>query len=52
MNTFFSFAAEEVIKEIDSPQIKLLMDIFHLQRICGNLTQNIKRFLPITGKWK
>ena len=42
-------AAEEVIKDVNSPNIRLLMDIYHMQRLCGNLTENIKRFHPITG---
>jgi len=41
--------AEEVIKDVNSPNIRLLMDIYHMQRLCGNLTENINRFHPITG---
>jgi len=41
--------AEKVIGEINSPNLRLLLDIFHLQRISGNLTENIKKLLRITG---
>jgi len=41
--------AEEVIHEVNSPNIRLLMDFYHMQRLCGNLTNNIKKLLPITG---
>ncbi|XP_017760024.1 PREDICTED: putative hydroxypyruvate isomerase [Eufriesea mexicana] len=38
-----------VVKNISSPNLKLLLDIFHLQHICGNITKNIKELLPYTG---
>jgi len=41
--------AEEIIKDVDSPNIKLLMDFYHMQRICGNLTRNVEKLMPITG---
>lgn len=37
------------IKEINSPNLKLQLDIFHLQLLKGNLTNNIKTFFPYTG---
>ena len=49
MSMFWIILAEEVINEINSPNIRLLMDFYHMQRLCGNLTNNIKRLLPITG---
>uniref|UniRef100_A0A6M2DPN0 Putative hydroxypyruvate isomerase n=1 Tax=Xenopsylla cheopis TaxID=163159 RepID=A0A6M2DPN0_XENCH len=41
--------ALNVIKTIDSPNLKLMLDIFHLQQICGNITYNIQKLLPYTG---
>lgn len=41
--------AVDIIKKISSPQLKLQLDLFHLQQICGNLTRNIKDLLPYTG---
>lgn len=38
-----------LIKKIDSKNIKLQLDIFHLQHIRGDLTNSIKTFLPHTG---
>ena len=42
-------AAEEIIKDVDSPNVKLLMDFYHMQRICGNLTRNVEKLMPLTG---
>ena len=42
-------SALHVIKKINSPNLKLQLDIFHLQHIKGNLTQNIKQLLPYVG---
>lgn len=39
----------KIVKKINSPYLKLLVDIFHLQQICGNLTKNIMELLPYTG---
>ncbi|XP_028176659.1 putative hydroxypyruvate isomerase [Ostrinia furnacalis] len=41
--------AIEIIKRIGSPNLKLMMDIFHLQHICGDLSHNIKNFMPYVG---
>ncbi|KAL0819004.1 hypothetical protein ABMA28_008289 [Loxostege sticticalis] len=41
--------AIDIIKRIDSPNLKLMMDIFHLQQICGDVTHNIKNFMPYVG---
>ncbi|CAM1297924.1 Gip (predicted) [Pycnogonum litorale] len=41
--------AEKIVKMINSPYLRLQLDIFHLQLIAGNLTRNIKRYLPLTG---
>ncbi|KAJ9579304.1 hypothetical protein L9F63_024593 [Diploptera punctata] len=39
----------EVIKKVNSPNMKLMLDIFHLQQICGNLTRNITELMPFVG---
>jgi len=41
--------AMEIIKEIDDDQIRLQLDIFHLQQIQGNLTKSIEKLLPHTA---
>lgn len=41
--------AVEVIKRIDSANLKLQLDIFHLQHICGDLSYNIKNLMPYVG---
>nr|XP_033334323.1 putative hydroxypyruvate isomerase [Megalopta genalis] len=38
-----------IVKKINSPYLKILIDVFHLQQICGNLTKNIKELMPYTG---
>ncbi|CAG2062114.1 unnamed protein product, partial [Timema podura] len=39
----------EVLRKIKSPNLKLMLDIFHLQFIKGNLTRNISELLPDVG---
>ncbi|CAK9831817.1 Putative hydroxypyruvate isomerase [Anthophora retusa] len=39
----------DVVKKINSPNLKLQLDIFHLQHICGNITKNIKELFPHIG---
>ncbi|XP_071439112.1 putative hydroxypyruvate isomerase [Hetaerina americana] len=41
--------ALDVVKAVNSPNLKIMMDIFHLQIIHGNLTKNIKEYLPYVG---
>lgn len=41
--------ALEIVKRINSPNLKLQLDIFHLQHIAGDLTYNIERLLPYVG---
>ncbi|XP_050431354.1 putative hydroxypyruvate isomerase [Adelges cooleyi] len=41
--------AVQVITKIGSPNLKLQLDIFHLQQIKGDLTNNIKTLLPYAG---
>lgn len=41
--------ALNVIKKINSPNLKLQLDLFHLQFLRGNITNNIKDMLPYVG---
>jgi len=41
--------ALQLVKDLDSPWIRLQLDVFHLQQIKGNITRNIKDLLPIVG---
>lgn len=41
--------AAEILQRVDHPSIKMQMDIFHWQIMDGNLTHNIRRYLPMTG---
>jgi len=38
-----------VIKEINSPRIRLLFDVFHIQALHGDLTRNITESMPYIG---
>lgn len=39
----------EYIKKVDHPNLKLQFDIFHAQIIAGDLTGNLKKYLPYIG---
>ncbi|XP_069694497.1 putative hydroxypyruvate isomerase [Periplaneta americana] len=39
----------DLVKKVNSPNLKIMMDIFHLQHLHGNLALNIKEFLPYVG---
>lgn len=41
--------AIEVLDKVNSPNLKLQLDIFHLQQIKGDLTNNIRHLLPYAG---
>jgi len=41
--------ALDVIRRIGSEHLRLELDLFHLQNICGNVTNNLKELLPYTG---
>lgn len=41
--------AIDTIKAIGSDNLKLMVDIFHLQIICGNVSNNLKDFAPYIG---
>lgn len=42
-------SALNVIKQISSPNLKLMLDVFHLQLIRGNVTNAIKDFANQIG---
>ena len=39
----------ELVRQLDHPNIKLQLDLFHLQQIEGNLSRNIEKYLPHVG---
>nr|CAH7749079.1 unnamed protein product [Callosobruchus chinensis] len=41
--------AVSVIKQVDSPNLKLMLDVFHLQLIKGNITNTMKELKDIIG---
>ncbi|XP_028300167.1 putative hydroxypyruvate isomerase isoform X3 [Gouania willdenowi] len=41
--------AAAILEQVGRPNIQLQMDIFHWQIMDGNLTQNLRRYLPIIG---
>lgn len=50
LNFFFQTnAAMEVIKTINSPNLKIMLDLFHLQMIRGNITNTIKEIMDYVG---
>ncbi|OXA52338.1 putative hydroxypyruvate isomerase [Folsomia candida] len=42
-------AALSVVKAVNSPNLQLQVDIFHLQHIHGNVTHRLQQLLPFTG---
>ena len=41
--------AVQLVKDLDSPWLRLQLDIFHLQHIKGDITRNIIDFPPTVG---
>lgn len=41
--------AVDIIKHINSPNLKLMLDIFHLQQISGDLSHTITNLMPYVG---
>ncbi|XP_012280286.1 putative hydroxypyruvate isomerase [Orussus abietinus] len=39
----------EIVRKINSTHLKLMLDVFHLQHSCGNITHSIKKCLPYVG---
>jgi len=44
-----SSQAQQIIKEVDHPKVKLMFDCYHLQIMEGNLCASLKELLPIIG---
>lgn len=40
--------AMDIIRKVNKPNVKLQLDIFHLQTLAGDLTHNIETYLPYT----
>ncbi len=38
-----------MIEKVNHPNVKLMLDVFHLQYLKGDLGNSIKKYLPITG---
>ncbi|XP_051752397.1 putative hydroxypyruvate isomerase [Ctenopharyngodon idella] len=41
--------AAVILQRVSHPSIRMQMDIYHWQIMDGNLTQNIRKYLPMTG---
>lgn len=41
--------AIDTIKDVGSDKIKLMADIFHMQMITGNISNNLRDFAPVIG---
>ncbi|KAK6103227.1 Hypothetical 29.7 kDa protein C05D11.5 in chromosome III, putative [Brugia malayi] len=41
--------AVKVLKEINEPNLQIMLDIFHVQQICGQLTTTIETLAPFVG---
>ena len=39
----------DLVKKLNHPNIKLQLDLFHLQQLEGNLSRNIEKYLPYVG---
>lgn len=51
-NNFFYIeiqTAIEVIKTVNSPNLKIMLDLFHLQMIKGNITNTINEIMDYVG---
>ncbi len=50
-NYFLNYSehAIEIISELEQPNLRLLYDIYHAQRMEGHLSQTIERLLPYIG---
>lgn len=45
------FVGMDVLHKVNSPSLKLQLDLFHLQFIAGNITRNVSELLPYVGKF-
>ncbi|KAM9762158.1 putative hydroxypyruvate isomerase isoform 2-T2 [Menidia menidia] len=41
--------AAAILEKVGRPNLRLQMDLFHWQIMDGNLTENIRKYLPMTG---
>ncbi|XP_069795099.1 putative hydroxypyruvate isomerase [Narcine bancroftii] len=41
--------AMKILRQVDRPNLKLQLDLFHCQIMDGNLTQNITNYFPLIG---
>ena len=48
-STIYMIIAQKLINELNSPNLRLQLDVFHMQFIRGDLTNSIKELMPITG---
>ena len=39
----------DLVNKLNHPNIKLQLDLFHLQQLEGNLSRNIEKYLPYVG---
>lgn len=45
----YAFAALSVVKKIQSPNLKIMLDIFHMQHIRGNITNSLQELKDYCG---
>jgi hydroxypyruvate isomerase len=41
----------EVVKKVNNPNLKLMLDMFHLKHLHATLTRNIKELLLYVGEY-
>jgi len=41
--------AAEIVQEVNSPSLRLLWDVYHMQIMHGNVLANIQKYLPLIG---
>lgn len=41
--------AVQTLKSVNSKNLKIMVDLFHLQMLAGNITNNLKDFIPYIG---
>lgn len=47
--TKYICAAVEILEKVNSTHIKLMVDLYHLQHIKGNITNTIRDLMPLIG---
>ena len=38
-----------IVESLNHPNLRLMLDLFHLQYLKGNVTNNIEKYLPLSG---